>query len=548
MRGGTLFSGIGAPEQAMDWIDWRWCAEIEPFAGAVLAARHPHTRNLGDVTGVNWNGILATDPVDLIVFGSPCQSFSVAGRRLGLDDPRGNLALVALGIVRTLRPTWFVFENVPGLLSSGGGRDFGAFLGQVEDCGYGWAYRVLDAQHFGVPQRRRRLFLVGYRDPVGCAGDWRPAVAVLLEPEGLCRDSSPRGKARTEVARALTGSTGGCSAKEQQHTFVGADGRPLNALCYGGGNTAGHLDVATCLTRHGARQDFDTETFAVVGPLCSHSKEHGHAMTTQQAVEAGHIIAHALTAEHDASEDGTGRGTPLVPVVSSGRGWWDESQTAATLRSQDSVIKCDTLVPVGFSGKDSGADAIEDVSPTLRAGAHHGSHANGGNWPAVAYPLDLRNAGRDPDKRDAVNRQGVGVGGEGDPAPSCTRGPVPGVALAFQPRIGRSGRGQPSEVVPALAGASSGATSDSRPCVATRYAVRRLTPRECERLQGFPDDYTLVEFRGKPAADGPRYRALGNSMAVPVMRWIGERIAMVDGLLQKRTPAELAGAVEKEVG
>jgi DNA (cytosine-5)-methyltransferase 1 len=523
----SLCDGIGAVHVAWRPLGWRcaWVSEIEPFPNAVVEHRWG-LPNLGDMTLITEEMVHGYGAVDLVAGGTPCQSFSVAGLRKGLDDPRGNLALVFLRLVDVIRPRWVVWENVPGVLSSSGGRDFGAFLGALAQLGYGFAWRVLDAQFFGVPQRRRRVFVVG------CAGDWRPAVAVLLEPQGLCRDSSARREARTEVARALTGSTGGCSAKEQQHTFVGADGRPLNALCYGGGNTAGHLDVATCLTRHGARQDFDTETFAVVGPLCAQ-----HAHVPQQAVFAGHLVSHALTAEHDASEDGTGRGTPLVPVVSSGRGWWDQSQTAATLRSQDSVTKCDTLVPVGFSGKDSGADAAEDVSPTLRAGAHDASHANGGNWPAVAYPLDLRNAGRDPENRDAVNRQGVGVGGEGDPAPSCTRGPVPGVALAFQPRIGRSGRGQPSEVVPALAGASSGATSDSRQCVATRYAVRRLTPRECERLQGFPDDYTLVEFRGKPAADGPRYRALGNSMAVPVMRWIGERIAMVDELLQKRTPA-----------
>jgi DNA (cytosine-5)-methyltransferase 1 len=115
--------------------------------------------NLGDVTEIDAD---AVEPVDLIVFGSPCQSFSVAGKRLGLDDPRGNLALVALRLVGRIRPAWVVFENVPGLLSSDGGRDFGAFLGLLGECGYGFAYRILDAQHAGVPQRRRRVFVVGY--------------------------------------------------------------------------------------------------------------------------------------------------------------------------------------------------------------------------------------------------------------------------------------------------------------------------------------------------------------------------------------------------
>jgi len=523
MRGGTLFSGIGAPEEAMPWIDWRWCAELEPFPSAVLEARHPRTKNLGDVTGVDWNEVAREEPVDLIVFGSPCQSFSVAGKRLGLGDHRGNLALVALGVVRTLRPRWFLFENVPGLLSSSGGRDFGSFLGAVEDCGYGWAFRIIDSQWFGVAQRRRRLFLAGYRDPVTGAGDWRPAAAVLFDRESLSRHPTPRRGPRQEVARALTASTGGASGKEQQLSFVSGDGRPLNPLCFGGGNTSGEIEVATCLTHHHSRQDFDTETFAMVGPLCAHSKEHGHAFggqqaveaghivphavgplctrsgghTEQQAVEAGHIVTHALTARYDSSPDGTGRGVPLA-LHENQRGELTTSPSAGALKT--------------------------------------GGGKPGQGYPAVCYPLDLRNAGRNPAKRDAVNRQGVGVGAEGAAAPACTAGPVAGVAYSFQPRIGRSGRGQPSEVVPALAGAGAdvGATSDARPCVAVAapsYAVRRLTPRECERLMGYPDDYTLVEFRGKPASDGARYRAIGNSMAVPVVAWIGRRIDLVTRLL-----------------
>jgi len=470
MRGGTLFSGIGAPEQAMPWVNWRWSCEVDKFPSAVLAARHPGTRNLGDVTKVSWHDIKKTDPVDLIVFGSPCQDFSQCGRRRGLDGDRGALALFALGIVDTLRPRWFLFENVPGMLSSNGGRDFSAFLTQVDDCGYGWAFRVIDARFFGLAQRRRRLFLVGYRDPVTNFGDWRPAAGVLFDRPGLLGNPPPRRQTKTSVARALTASPGGCSGKFSQLTFVDHDGKPLNALCFGGGNTSGEIEISTTLTRHGARLDFDTETFAVVGPLCSHSPRHGHAMTTQQAAEAGHIVTHPLTARYDSSPDGTGRGTPIVPVA--------------------------------FDCKRNGQCDAE-VTPPLRAMNNDASHANGGGQVAVAY--------------------------------------------AFQPHIGRSGRGQPSEIVPALGGASAGATSDSRPCIAVpddtaastadadtvpRYAVRRLMPVEAERLQGFPDNYTNITYRGKPAADGPRYRALGNSMAVPVVAWIGRRIAMVDRLLR----------------
>jgi len=186
------------------------------------------------------------------------------------------------------------------------------------------------------------------------------------------------------------------------------------------------------------------------------------------------LIAHALRGEgFDASEDGTGRGTPLVPVC--------------------------------FSAKDHGADAMHDLSPTLRAGGHSGSHANAGVMPAVAFPINpnaLRGDTRAlTPSRDAVGKvrlrdPGLGVGLDGDPADT-------------------------------LQAAGPGA-------IGTASAVRRLTPRECERLQGFPDDYTLVPYRKGMMADGPRYKALGNSMAVPVMRWIGERIVAVEALTQAK--------------
>jgi DNA (cytosine-5)-methyltransferase 1 len=140
------FSGIGAREQAMPHWQWLWHAEIEKFPNAVMAARHPNSINLGDVNAPDFiERAEAAGRPDVIVFGSPCQSFSVAGRRLGLDDPRGNLALIALGIIARLKPSGFIFENVPGLLSSDGGRDWGIFLRTVDDIGYRGAWAVLDA-------------------------------------------------------------------------------------------------------------------------------------------------------------------------------------------------------------------------------------------------------------------------------------------------------------------------------------------------------------------------------------------------------------------
>ena len=214
------FRGIGAPECAAPGFDWRWCAEIDPFASAVHAARFPGVVNLGDVEKIDAGTV---EPVDLIVFGTPCQSFSVAGKRLGLDDPRGNLALVGLRLIGRIRPRWVVWENVPGVLSSDGGRDFGAFLGLLGELGYGFAYRVLDAQHFGVPQRRRRVFVVG------CLGDWRGPAAVLFEPESLRGDPAPRREAGERIAPTIAPGAhpGGVTGREAENgSLIAADVAP----------------------------------------------------------------------------------------------------------------------------------------------------------------------------------------------------------------------------------------------------------------------------------------------------------------------------------
>jgi len=342
--------------------------------------------------------------IDLIVGGTPCQSFSVAGLRAGLDDPRGNLALTYLAIVARYRPTWVVWENVPGVLSSLShdapdpcpppppvdlGCDgaevetddeydaeelhaFNYFLAGLSELGYGFSYRVLDAQFFGVPQRRRRVFVIGY------FGDWRPPAAVLFERDGLRGNLTPRGEAGTRVA-ALT------------KCGVGASGADDNQ------GQAGHLIAAALTTNpYADRESEETK-------LIAHALNGNATGRYDGTVET--LITHSLRGEgFDASEDGTGRGTPLI------------------------------------------------------AGA-------------VCKAL-----------------------GEGGYAPD---------------KIGN--------YVPDADGMS----------------VRRLTPRECERLQGFPDDYTLIDYRGKPAADGPRYRVLGNSMAVPVMRWIGARIALFESILHE---------------
>src|SRR5271157_604367 len=245
MKYGSVCSGIEAATVAWHPLCWEasFFSEIEKFPRAVLAHHYPDVPLHGDFTTIEAGQY---EPIDLLVGGTPCQSFSIAGLRGGLGDDRGNLALEYLRLADRLRPRWLVFENVPGVLSSNGGRDFGSILGGMVKLGYCPAWRILDAKHFGVPQRRRRVFVVGY------LGDWRRAAAVLFERESLRGDSPPRREARKDVAPTISART--------------TDGGGLGG-------------------------DFDLD---------------------------GGLIAHSLRAEgFDACEDGTGRGTPIVPCLTS---------------------------------------------------------------------------------------------------------------------------------------------------------------------------------------------------------------------------------------
>jgi DNA (cytosine-5)-methyltransferase 1 len=347
----SVCSGIEAASCAWDWEAVAF-SEIEKFPCQVLAHHYPKTPNWGDMTKFKeWPDA----NVDVLVGGTPCQSFSVAGLRKGLDDPRGNLMLTYLAIAAKYRPKWVVWENVPGVLSSNGGLDFASFLRGLGECGYGFAYRVLDAQYFGVPQRRRRVFVVG------CLGDWRSAAAVLFEQHSLQGHLAPSRKTGKDLAKCLTTST----------------------------------------------QRYDTETETLV---------------TQP-------IAYNITF---CDANGTRADRP------NGGLYVNETDVTSTLTKAG--IGTNIAQPITFSGQMSNPQTDVNLSGTLQAK----------NPMAVAKPMPQS------------------------------------------------------------------------------MAVRRLTPVECERLQGFPDGYTDIQLKGKPTPDGPRYKALGNSMAVPVMRWIGQRIEAVD--------------------
>ena len=394
----SVCSGIEAASVAWHPLGWNCLgvSEIEPFPSAVLAHHYPNVPNFGDMTKFKEWKINGT--VDLLVGGTPCQSFSVAGLRQGLKDPRGNLMLTYLAIAEHLRPRYIVWENVFGVLSSNSGKDFGSFLGGLGELGYGWAYRVLDAQWCrthrhprALPQRRRRVFVVG------CLGNPTSAAKVLFERESLSRYSAPRQATRQGTADNVEAS------------------------------------VTTC--------------------------------------------------------------------------WWDGGQVSQTL---DAVLSKGQTMP------------------------------EKNRFPAVLQPYNIVFSDSNGKRKDRING-GLSIN-KTDVSTSLTQAEsdtkiltdVHAVAVApigcFKSGQGAKSRsiGYSETVSPTL---PSNAGGNTAPSLVQTMQVRRLTPTECERLQGFPDGWTAIPWKKKPAdqcPDGPRYKALGNSMAVNCMEWLGERIQAVE--------------------
>ncbi|HIE5757353.1 TPA: DNA cytosine methyltransferase [Pseudomonas aeruginosa] len=555
---GSVCSGIEAASVAWHMLGFRasWFAEIEPFPSAVLAHRWPAVKNLGDMTRIS-SKVLAgmIDAPDILVGGTPCQAFSVAGMREGLSDPRGALTIKyvelanAVDHVRNARgddETVVIWENVPGVLSSKDnafGCFLGALVGESEElqppggkwkdagCVYGpkrtAAWRVLDAQYFGLAQRRRRVFVIA-----SARAGFDPC-EVLFEREGMRRDTPPRrGEGQDIAGHAPFGTALQCGCGYLFDLSLGQWGCPncegdegpavevmTGVPAFGGENQSRSLFQAGALTAHGVRNDFASETFcvapAVAGTLQANGKAAGSAK--QQDAESGLLVVHG-TQDPDVVQDCAhtlGRNHGQENAV------FDPNQiTSVTNRSQPTPGLCHTLPassqpPIAFSCKDYGADAGE-IAPTLRAMGHGDSHANAGGQVAIAYPL--LEVGKRTGRSTSDPRAGLGVGAESDPMFTlqasaqhgvCVTGDITHTLKAegFDASEDGTGRGQP--ITPEAAG------------------VRRLTPRECERLQGFPDDYTLIPWRGKPATecpDVPRYKAIGNSKAVPVVRWIGRRL------------------------
>jgi DNA (cytosine-5)-methyltransferase 1 len=773
---GSVCSGIEGASVAWAALGWRcaFMAEVEAFPRAVLKHHYPHVPLYSDFTHLRDDHAEVLVGADVLVGGTPCQGFSVAGLRGSLSDDRSNLCLEFIRLANAIDdlrraagrpPAWVLWENVPGVFSTEDNA-FGAFLGGLvgSECALDagprgkWtdagvaagpqrmaAWRVLDAQHFGLAQRRRRVFVLA----VGGAGAWRCADALLPLADSLSGHPAPRRQAGEGSARPIAGSspassgyrndadtadnliagtlpaTGGTARKHGQgwgqQEFEGGYAIPVLTSGLEGGDIARALNG--CHTASG-RHDISVDTFV------AHSLR-GQPNATHRE-DSDTYVAHSLRADgFDASEDGTGRGTPLVAPPLMARSSRGGGQTNSPGHQADAVVVTHALdahsaggatedgtgrgVPlIAFTKNDGGGDLGEDISPTLRAGGFTSSHANGGVGPAIAFnwqngggygeandglgiteeatgPLDAstikavaipitadaarRGEGHaltpspDAEGRVRLRDPGLGIGEDGDPAgtlqaaapgavftlasrgrgdghqlefrddelanailtPSGGRAGIGVGAVAFQangrdevrlmggdgdqagslagesgvrrgtstllaeqqafnitpsqgnvdynarasdrtqaltgngnrvsarggdlvvngnstPEVSEAGLAFPlraddgsgnrqvfADTAPTLAPGGGGNPGDvhrqkgnEAALVGASSAVRRLTPTECERLQGFPDGYTDVPFRSKPAADGPRYKALGNSFATPVIRWIGQRIQALE--------------------
>lgn len=629
MRYLSVCSGIEAASVAWESLGWTpvGFAEIDAFPSRVLDHHYPDVKNYGDLTKYkDWN--IERGSVDVLIGGTPCQSFSVAGLRKGMDDPRGNLALAFVGLVDHIRPEWVIWENVPGVLSSNRGRDFGAFVGALVSIGYSVSWRVLDAQYFGVAQRRRRVFVVAHS-----SGDWRYPSSVLFERESVCRNPAEgRSKRKTTSANAeastgsdsepgvIAAASGQAKAEIMENdlsptltcrkdypyivdaTAYRKSSRATSADGYETwveadvSNTLNCFDIGDIRSTHTVVQAYETH------PADSRVKEMGETCQTVVArfgTGGGNTPIVSHTSIYSVREDAK------VNTFSA-----TESEVANCLQAaQPATISHHAInyvvqaFPINTMTMGGRPDQKNDSRMTLGVGndgdpqftllANH-SHAVA----QTAIPIQ--------DVRDIEKKQnGMGIGDDGDSSYTLDSMATQGVAHVFKvrgeghysgvaggtPKPGGGGAGYmgqdecaytiattPDQYVahdvgafklgqsaqarslgysetlsPTLMSTSGG---NSVPAVHTNMIVRRLTPVECERLQGFPDGYTDISwykskagcFReelgkyGCPeeqnakletATDGARFKALGNSMAVPVIRWLGEQITKANGIIRE---------------
>lgn len=461
---GSLFSGCGGFDAGLERAGMKaiWQVEIDKLCRSVLRRHWPDVVCYDDVRRVRAylepknerRTAVRLERPDWLCGGFPCQDVSVAGRRAGLAGSRSGLWFTFRRIAALIRPRGLLIENVDGLRSSNGGRDLGVILRALGDMGYGWAYRVFDSQWFGLAQRRERVFIVG------CLGNWRRAGEILFERDSLPWHSAPSRETGTRVAASLTRGS--------------ANGRGINAP---GRRREDDVNLVGCLKSSDGGVDDNSARNGLLVARCLTAGE-----GKRQDGESVNLIAHTLRAEgFDASEDGTGRGTPIIPID------MRQASRGATMTNNRRA---------GTSGGAPGTGIGKPGDPAFTVCDSHP--------PAIAF-----------DTTQITSPGNYSAPKSGEPCHPLASGQHAPTVAAF------SNRGIDDDVFETVRSDCNGAL----PMVCQwRPMVRRLTPRECERLQGFPDDWTRWDADGSELADSPRYRMMGNAVSVPVVEWIGRRI------------------------
>ena len=514
----SLFAGIGGFDLALErnGVDVVAAVEIDKHATQVLKHRFPNTTLFTDVTEVSGDQLTTAGFIPergIITGGFPCQDLSVAGKRLGFTGKRSSLFYQVARIADETQARWLVLENVLGLLSSQRGADMGAVVGTLVDLGYCVGWRVLDAQHFGVPQRRRRVFIVAER-----AGDPTRCSEVLFERDSVQWHSAPSREAWEEITR---GSGQG---------IEGSSVYPINTLALGG--RPDPVNDARMTMGVGAEDD----------PQFTITASHPHAVAITADV-VGTLQARSYKGvNHENARDGhlvIEEPTLYEPHHGDGR---ETTGVANTLTSRMGTGGNNTPVLIAYSVREDAqannfsateleaVNTIQSYQPSPQS--HHAQVFIVGetDTPLPIQDAALVHSGKRGDKNDGRGN-GLGIGKVGDPMYTLTSSdrhavlstetsddPVYSIEPGAAQRLPTERHWE--EVAPTLR-ANAG---DNQVAVATSLAVRRLTPLECERLQGFPDNWTLDIGDGKTQADSHRYKQLGNAVAVPVVNWIIEGV------------------------
>jgi DNA (cytosine-5)-methyltransferase 1 len=447
----SLFSGIEAATVAWKQLGWECIgvSEIDPFACEVLKYHYPKIPNLGDITKITKETLhdikqkYTNEPL-IVVGGSPCQAFSISGLRKGLEDPRGNLMLEYIRVVATIQPTYFIWENVPGVLSSNNGKDFGTLLQTMAQLGYSLCWRTLDSKNFGVPQRRRRVFLVGH------LGNEKRPFEILFEPKSMHRNNPKSKQKRQDNTPNTTQST-----TKYSGPIIVQNGQTK-------GITKIQNNISPTLTSHIANSPTNSPLIATIestqpNAIMNTKTKHSPTLTAAMGDGGGHI---PMTIYHTNHKSRPPKETNLCPTLTAAMG-------------------------------DGGGHIPMTIIPF--------KHYRYTNIPKHSGCLLA------DDGRYKLDHQWV------------TSNKIITEKQYASTLCARDHKG--------IATDSWG--HDSQQAVVHNTRVRRLTPIECERLQGFPDNYTQIPWKGKEAKDCPtshRYRCLGNSMTTNVMLWIGKRI------------------------